>query len=149
MTEKEKTALFSKRSHMLKRCYSEKDKDYKYYGAKGIKVCDEWKNRKTGRMAFIEWSMANGYEYGLTIERYDTDKDYCPENCCFVPMKEQPKNTCRNVFIDYHGKILYMSEVARLENISAEAVRKRIKRGWYRVVDNPNRLRGNTQHPPI
>lgn len=128
-------SLKSKRRGMLRRCYDPKHKDYRLYGAKGIYVCDEWKNRKTGNKAFIEWAINNGYEAGLTIERRDTSQGYCPENCCFVPMKDQAKNTSRNVYIEYHGEVLYASEVARRENVSAEAIRKRIKHGWYRVVD--------------
>lgn len=36
--------LYKKWSHMLSRCNSEKDISYKNYGARGIKVCDEWYN---------------------------------------------------------------------------------------------------------
>lgn len=140
MTKKERAKLLKKRLGIIKRCSDPKDKSYKWYGAKGIDVCKEWKEDKE---KFVEWSEANGYSEGLTIERYDTSKGYSPENCCFVPMSEQPLNTSRNVYVDYHGESLYVSEVARREGVSAEAIRKRIKHGWYRVVDNPNRLRKN------
>lgn len=140
MTKKERAKLLDKRLRIIKRCCDPKDKSYKWYGAKGIDVCKEWKEDKE---KFVEWSEANGYSDGLTIERYDTSKGYSPENCCFIPMSEQPLNTSRNVYIDYHGESLYVSEVARREGVSAEAIRKRIKHGWYRVVDNPNRLRKN------
>lgn len=132
--------LLGKLCNMKHRCFNPKDKSYKWYGANGIKVCDEWVNDKE---KFIEWSLANGYKLGMTIERYDNTKDYCPENCCFIPMSDQPKNTNRNVYVDYHGETLFVSEVARREGVSGEAIRKRIKHGWYRVVDNPNRLRSN------
>lgn len=140
MTDEERLLLIRKLEKMKKRCRDKKHKDYKWYGAKGIKVCEEWCKDKE---KFIEWAEKIGYKKGLTIERYDTSKGYSPENCCFIPMSEQPLNTSRNVYVDYHGETLYISEVARRENVSPEAIRKRIKHGWYRVVDNPNRLRRN------
>ena len=62
---------------MMSRCYREKDVMYKDYGAKGIKVCNEWHDRPT----FIKWCIDNGWHKGLKINRYDGKKDYCPENC--------------------------------------------------------------------
>ena len=62
---------------MMSRCYREKDVMYKDYGAKGIKVCEEWHDRPT----FIKWCIDNGWHKGLKINRYDGKKDYCPENC--------------------------------------------------------------------
>jgi hypothetical protein len=62
---------------MMSRCYREKDVMYKDYGAKGIKVCEEWHDRPT----FIKWCINNGWQKGLKVNRYDGKKDYCPENC--------------------------------------------------------------------
>lgn len=62
---------------MMSRCYREKDVMYKDYGAKGIKVCNEWHDRET----FKKWCIENGYAKGLKLKRIDSTKDYCPENC--------------------------------------------------------------------
>lgn len=51
---------------MKQRCYNKNDKDYKYYGAKGITVCNEWINNFE---AFMEWSLENGYRDDLTIDK--------------------------------------------------------------------------------
>ena len=62
---------------MMKRCYNEKSVMYNTYGAKGIKVCNEWHDREV----FKKWCMENGYVKGLRLNRIDSTKDYCPNNC--------------------------------------------------------------------
>lgn len=66
---------------MKARCYNSNSVPYPYYGAKGIKVCDEWLDRETGFMNFYEWSMKHGYQKDLSIDRIDPEKDYSPDNC--------------------------------------------------------------------
>ncbi len=139
----EERSLKKRLYKMLRRCNNPEDKDYKYYGQKGISVCDEWMNNPD---SFIKWSLNNGYKTGMTIERINTDKGYSPDNCKYIPMSEQPKNTDRNVFIEYNGEIHIMSEVARMEGVSCEAIRKRLRRNRYKKVPNPNKVEptGNT-----
>lgn len=87
------TRLYSIWHGMKTRCANRNAAGYRYYGGKGISVCDEWVN---DYKAFYEWSMRHGYQDGLTIDRMDGDKDYSPENCRWVTMKEQQNNKCNN-----------------------------------------------------
>ncbi len=72
---------------MRKRCNSETDSHYAWYGAKGITVCDEWQEFE----AFKRWALSNGYEEGLSIDRLDSTKGYSPENCQFITQSENSK----------------------------------------------------------
>lgn len=74
--------------HMKIRCYSEECRSYRWYGAKGIKICDEWLNNP---QSFETWALSNGYNDTLTIDRKEEDKDYCPENCRWITRKDNAK----------------------------------------------------------
>ena len=87
------TRLYRIYKGMIGRCFYPKNQRYNAYGGRGITVCDEWKNN---REKFFEWALANGYSDELTIERVDVNGNYCPENCCWIPMKEQYKNKQSN-----------------------------------------------------
>lgn len=96
------TSLYGVWRGMLDRCYNENSIAYKYYGLKDITVCEEWKKS----INFLNWALENGYNKGLTIDRIDSNKGYCPENCRWVTMKEQTRNTSRNIFIETEkGKV--------------------------------------------
>lgn len=76
-------------SAMRQRCSNPKNKDYKYYGARGISVCQEW---QSGYLAFRSWALSNGYQTGLTIDRINTYGNYEPDNCRWITIQEQQKN---------------------------------------------------------
>lgn len=80
--------------HMMARCYNKNNKDFYNYGARGIRVCKEWKNKVDN---FCEWALVNGYENVLTIDRIDNKKGYSPNNCQWSDAKKQGRNTRRNV----------------------------------------------------
>lgn len=61
---------------MRERCLNPGNDAYKFYGGKGITICGEWRDAKTGFPAFVAWAKEHGYEPGLTIDRIDPDDDY-------------------------------------------------------------------------
>lgn len=73
---------------MVRRCYHKEDPDYRFWGAKGITICDEWlsDNKK-----FEDWALANGYADDLTIDRIDCSRPYEPSNCRWVTLSENAK----------------------------------------------------------
>lgn len=77
---------------MKPRCLSPNDPHYKWYGGRGIIVCDEWKNSYEN---FRDWAMSNGYTDDLTIDRIDNDGNYEPSNCQFITASENLKKSHR------------------------------------------------------
>lgn len=75
---------------MHQRCENPENCDFKWYGAKGVTVCEEW--ALTNYPAFKSWAMANGYKPGLTIDRKDPTGTYSPDNCRWITIQEQQKN---------------------------------------------------------
>lgn len=87
---------------MIQRCYNEHEKSYRWYGAKGIKICDEWMNNPK---SFEEWALNNGYEDNLTIDRIKEDKSYCPENCRWITGEDNAKYKSTTSLIEVNGEV--------------------------------------------
>ena len=84
-----KTRLYRIWANMKQRCYNANIPDYKHYGAKGIGVCDAWRDSFE---VFRDWAKNNGYKDNLTIDRIDPLGDYAPENCRWITRSQ---NTAR------------------------------------------------------
>ena len=82
------SVLKKKYTHMIDACYNKKSKDYRFYGSKGITVCDDWiKNPQL----FNDWAINNGYNDSFAIGRKDTNKEFSPENCILTTASESAK----------------------------------------------------------
>lgn len=120
--------------HTMKdRCYNKNVLKYKNYGARGICICDEWLG-ENGFINFYNWSMDSGYRDDLTIERIDVNKNYCPENCKWIPMGEQAKNRTNNIMVEINGKKQILSEWCKELNLGYGFVHNRIRQGWS-IID--------------
>jgi hypothetical protein len=73
---------------MMNRCYNPKVNGFKYYGARGIKVCDAWRQDRT---IFFSWALV-GWRRGLTLDRRENDGNYSPENCHWVTTRRNNRN---------------------------------------------------------
>ncbi len=98
---KTNTRLFHIFATMKQRCYNNNNTDYKNYGGRGIKICDDWLDNFA---SFYNWSMSNGYKENLTIDRIDNNKGYSPDNCRWVGVETQARNKRNNIQITYLGK---------------------------------------------
>ena len=112
---------------MIQRCENDRDKSYKWYGGKGVRVCDEWRN---SCKSFIDWAVGSGYSDELTIDRIDTSGNYSPDNCRWIPFSEQSANQISNINITYQGKTMNVSQWAKTMGVRKETLYSRIKSGW-------------------
>ena len=116
-------SLYMTWSNIKTRCYNKKRKDYKWYGAKGVNVCNEWLNPKI----FIDWALANGWRSGLEIDRKDSNGDYSPSNCRIVTHEKNIEN-CKLLRSDnksgYRGVIYHKRNKKWCASISKKGKRK-------------------------
>lgn len=115
-------------NNMKQRCLNPKTVNYKYYGGRGITVCDEWytPHSQKGFKAFKEWALSNGYKDGLTIDRIDRNKGYYPENCRWVTVEVQNNNKGDNHIITYKGKTQNLMQWCKELNLSYERTASRL-----------------------
>ena len=91
-------------------------------------MCEEWTDSFE---TFRNWSLQNGYNDNLTIDRIDTNGNYEPNNCRWVSMEEQNKNKTSNVILTYNNESHTLSEWSQITGIHRKTIKSRICRdGW-------------------
>lgn len=113
---------------MKQRCNNSNCKQYKNYGGRGIKVCDEWLDKENGFINFYDWSMNNGYQDNLTIDRIDVNGNYEPSNCRWANMKQQSNNRRDNHNITYNNETHTIAEWSEILNINRYTLYYRINK---------------------
>lgn len=126
--------------NMIQRCYNKNNPNYKNYGGRGIKICDEW---RSSIHCFQDWAFSHGYNENLTIERIDVNGNYCQENCTWIPRSEQQKNKRAIKKYEYNGKLLCLSDIASESGVKYSMLQQRIKRGMSleNALTQPSRRR--------
>lgn len=122
-------ALCQKLCDMKRRCTDCRDPSYALYGARGIKVCDEWSDHERGHVNFYKWAMENGYTRGASIERIDNDGPYSAQNCRWATPKEQANNRRSNRLITIGKVTKTVTEWAELFGISPDTALGRYGKG--------------------
>ena len=125
--KKERKRLKSIYNGMRLRCYNENNVNYKYYGGKGVTICDEW---LLSFENFFDWAINNGYNENLTIDRIDSEKEYSPDNCKWSTKKEQAYNRSISVKLTLNGRTMYMTEWAEELGIDKKTLSWRYRNGW-------------------
>lgn len=125
---------------MKARCLNPNCLQYKDYGGRGIKICDEWLSFEN----FHNWAINNGYSDDLTIERIDVNGNYTPDNCKWIPRKEQAKNTRRNHYVTIDGTTKIVSDWIRDLKIDKSKAYKILRSGEEAFIEycrhHPNYL---------
>ena len=100
---------------MKQRCENPNRPCYKFYGGKGIKVTDSWSDYEM----FSIWALANGYNENLTIDRIDSNKNYEPNNCVWIPMIENIKKTTSSRMKPIAQYDLKGNHIANFESVTS------------------------------
>jgi hypothetical protein len=109
---------------MKARCNNPKNKKYRLYGGRGIKVCDRWND-------FVNFYEDMGLRpEGLTLERIDSDGNYCPDNCKWATYSEQNRNTTQNHYLTLGETTLTIVGWAERLGWDPAVIHARLKYGW-------------------
>lgn len=126
------------------RCLSKDSQQYKYYGARGISICEEW---LANFQNFLN-DMGKAPSSLHTIDRVDNNKGYCPQNCRWATKKEQARNRRSTNFFYLNGEKLTGTEYAIKIGVAPSTFRYRLALGWSldKIKSEPPR-RGPRRQP--
>lgn len=117
-----KTPLHNVWKAIKQRCNNPNSRNYKNYGGRGIKLCDEWLVFEN----FYNWCVNNGYDRSLQIDRIDNDKGYEPNNVRFVDRTVNCRNRRITATISVKGKkisLATLEEIFEKNNIEIPSLR--------------------------
>lgn len=108
---------------MLQRCRDPNHPDWKWYGAKGVRVCERWRE-------FANFLADMGERpSGKTLDRINPFGNYEPDNCRWATLREQSRNIRSNVFITFNSETLCVNDWATKTGIHKDTIRDRLRRG--------------------
>lgn len=108
------------------RCNDPRAGSYKYYGGRGIKVCERWE--KSFANFFSDMGARPSNEH--SIDRIDSNGNYEPSNCRWATLAVQAKNTSRCRKITFQGETLIMGDWASRFGINRHTLQYRLNQGW-------------------
>lgn len=110
---------------MVRRCYDHQATSYQRYGAKGVRVCDRWRN------SFENFLSDMGERPGgMTLDRIDNSRGYEPGNCRWATVAEQARNRTDNHSLTFNGRTMVMTDWAKEIGISVFTLAGRLRSGW-------------------
>ena len=126
---KEYKTLYRRYNMIKTRCYNKKAANYLYYGGKGIKMCEEWLG-ENGFRNFYNWAINSGfkviegsYNDMLSIDRIDSNKDYCPENCRWITVEQNIARSAKCTY-DLEKKVIELNNETEDELVQDYIQRK-------------------------
>lgn len=129
---------------MKSRCYNPERREYRWYGANGIKICDAWmENPKS----FEDWALNNGYNDNLTIDRMDHSDDYCPENCRWITLESNSKYKSTTSLINVDGEVHTGRDWSKVLSLSPNVINKYIR--VYGLENTINFIRKYKENPGL
>lgn len=126
---------------MKTRCHTPSNGSYYHYGARGIRVCDEWRRSYD---SFRAWAIAHGFRKGMTLDRYPNQNgNYEPANCRWATREEQTYNSSRCHSLTLNGVTKILPIWAKELGFTPDLLRSRRSAGWSdeQILTTPARAR--------
>lgn len=121
------------------RCYNSNEPSYASYGARGVRMCDEWVDSPE---VFIAWALANGWQDGLQIDKDIRAKElglepllYSPLTCLFVTPQQNSNLRRDSNFLTFNGKTQTLIQWSREVGIKHTTIGMRILNYGWSVED--------------
>ena len=111
---------------MLNRCYKPRDFGYRWYGAKGIKVCDRWRLSYSAFLSDVGVRPSPAH----SLDRIDSAADYEPTNVRWATKTQQMRNTSGNRFVVVGGESRCIAEWAEISGVKPKTIGFRLRHGW-------------------
>lgn len=142
--------LYSIYRGIIQRCYNHNEKSYRWYGGKGVKLCEEWLKEP---LSFEIWALNNGYKDNLTIDRIDSEKDYSPDNCRWSTALDNAKCKSTTRVLEVDDVVYTGREWADVLDIGTNTVnlmlrqypKEKVKEFIRRRIKEPNKNRAPKQ----
>jgi hypothetical protein len=110
--------------HAKRRCHDPRNKSFADYGARGITMCDEWRN---DFQAFLR--DMGPCPPGHSIDRINNDGPYAPDNCRWATRAQQRRNTRDNIYVTVNGERMVLADAAERNGINRFTAYVRVNRG--------------------
>ena len=117
------TSIYAIWSCMIGRTTNPKQQDWKYYGGRGITVCERWKRFENF------YADIGDRPTGMTLDRRDNQLGYDKSNCRWATKHEQVNNRRNNVLVEYRGQVLTVAEAARCVGMGYDKLHQRVTSG--------------------
>lgn len=119
-----KSGAYKTWATMIQRCTNSNRDNYRYYGGRGISVCERW-------MVFANFAADMGPRpAGKSLDRIDGDGNYEPSNCRWATRVEQARNRNNNRMLTVDGETRCLKEWAEVMGIESMLILCRIAKGW-------------------
>lgn len=119
--------------NMQRRCYDPTNRDYRFYGAKGVTICKEWLEAPE---TFITWAKGNGYQSNLTIDRIDSSQGYSPKNCRWIEAKQNAAYKSTTIPITVDGITRTGKEWARVLHLGVNTINRYRRKNGLEATEN-------------
>jgi hypothetical protein len=122
------TPTFNSWMSMIKRCMSPNANGFRYWGGRGITVCERWQGPEGFENFLLDMGKRPSLEH--TLDRIDNNGNYEPGNVRWATRLEQTRNRANNRTLTFGGETKCISEWAESLHMADDTLRSRIAHGW-------------------